>query len=260
VTPIERLTSILSGLLPWAAVTAVAALAGCSVQTATGLSREQGDAILAELKEIRRSLGELQRSNQADAEPAPPAKVQLDDVALHALGSATAAVTLVEFTDYQCPFCRRFHERTWPELKRSYVDTGKVRYVVRDMPLSFHAAALPSAMAARCAGEQGKFWPVHDALFAAQETLSAETARKTALGLGVAADAYDACLKNPATQRAIDADVAEAGRIGINGTPGFVLAQKRGGKLEGALVVGAQPIAVFTSRLDALLGGAAPTP
>jgi protein-disulfide isomerase len=260
VTTTQRLASILVRIRPWATIAASVALAGCSVQgPANGLTHEQGDAIIAELKEIHRTLLE-QRDRPSDADPAQPAKVQLDDTELHALGSATARVVLVEFTDYQCPFCKRFHDRTWPDLRRDYVDTGKARYVVRDMPLSFHAMALPAAEAARCAGEQGKFWPLHDALFAGQEKLSVATIRKTALDLGVAAEAFDQCLKNPATRQAIEADVAEGERLGVNGTPGFVLAEKRGGKLEGALVLGAQPTAVFTSRLDALLGGAAHTP
>jgi len=259
VTTIQLLASILLRLRPWATVAASVALAGCSVQgPANGLTHDQGDAIIAELKEIHRTLLEQQRDKPADPDPAQPAKVQLDDSALHTLGAASAKVILVEFTDYQCPFCKRFHDRTWPDLKRDYVDTGKVRYVVRDMPLSFHAAALPAAEAARCAGEQGKFWELHDALFALQEKLSAATIRKAALDLGVAATLFDQCLKNPATHQAIEADTAEGDRIGVNGTPGFVLAEKRNGKLEGALVLGAQPTAVFTSRLDALLGAATP--
>ncbi|HXQ30344.1 MAG TPA: DsbA family protein [Steroidobacteraceae bacterium] len=260
-TTAQRLASLLFRIRPWASIAASVALAGCSVQgPANGMTREQGDAIIAELKEIHRTLLEQQRDKPADADPAQPAKVQLDDSGTHTLGSATARVILVEFTDYQCPFCKRFHDRTWSDLKRDYVDTGKVRYVVRDMPLSFHAAALPAAEAARCAGEQGKFWPLHDALFAAQEKLSAATIRKAALDLGVAPAAFDQCLKDPATRHAIEADIAEGDRIGVNGTPGFVLAEKRNGKLEGALVLGAQPTAVFTSRLDALLGGAAHAP
>src|SRR5208282_5776121 len=103
-------------------------------------------------------------------------------------------------------------------------------------------------------------WPLHDALFAAQEKLSVALIRKTALDLGIAADAFDQCLKDPATHLAIEADISEGDRIGVNGTPGFVLAEKRNGKLEGALVLGAQPTGVFTSRLDALLGGAAHAP
>jgi protein-disulfide isomerase len=75
-----------------------------------------------------------------------------------ALGRAGAPLTMVEFTDYQCPYCRRFQAEVWPQLKREYIDTGKLRYIARDLPLQFHASAAPAAEAAHCAGEQGKFW------------------------------------------------------------------------------------------------------
>lgn len=238
------------GLL--AAAAAAAVLAACSVQPGvSGMTREQGDAILAELKDIRRLLVE-QRAKTTDSEAAAPAKVRLEDVAPNVIGAADAPVTLIEFTDYQCPFCKRFHERSWPELKKKYVDTGKVRFVVRDMPLDFHSQALPAAIAARCAGEQGQFAKVFEALFAAPE-LSPDALRVVLAGAGVARPAYEQCAARPAVRQGIAADTAEAERLGINGTPGFVIAQKVNGKLEGALVVGAQPTAVFSSRFDSLL-------
>jgi protein-disulfide isomerase len=241
-------------LLPAALVALGGALGGCTVQNGNGITREQGDAILAELREIRRALADQPKTKEADA--AQAGKVEIDDTSRQVLGSPDAPVTLVEFTDYQCPFCKRFHDRTWPELKKKYIDTGKVRYVVRDMPLSFHEQAEPAAIAARCAGAQGKFWPVHEALFNAQETLSPAMIRKTALGFGVEAGEFDRCSKDPATRAAVDADASEAERIGVNGTPGFVLAEKKGAKLDGVLILGAQPTNVFTSRIDALLGQA----
>ena len=236
------------------------ASAGCSGQGgAPAMTRDQADQMLAELRDIKRMLAE-QHGKAADADPAqpvPPAKVRLDDVAVNVIGNPAATVTLIEFTDYQCPFCRRFHERTWPELKRKYVDTGLMRYVVRDLPLPFHNEAEPAAIAARCAGEQGKFWTVFETLFTSKEPLSADAARRAALDAGAVAPNLDRCIANPAIRKAIDADAAEAERIGVTGTPGFVIAQRLGGKLEGVLVLGAQPTAVFTSRIDALLGPAA---
>jgi len=235
-------------LLPLAAAVL---LAGCGAPAATGLATAaQADAILAELRDVRRLLAE-QRPKPAEAEAAP-AKVRLDDVAPNVIGAAGAPVTLIEFTDYQCPFCKRFHERSWPELKARYVDTGKVRFVVRDLPLSFHAEALPAAIAARCAGEQGRFAEVFDALFAAPQ-LSAEVIRAVVARAGVAAPAYERCAAGEAVRKAIELDGAEAERLAINGTPGFVLAQRSGTALEGTLLLGAQPTSVFSARLDALL-------
>jgi protein-disulfide isomerase len=241
-------------LLPLAAA---AVLAACAAQPGPGaVSTSQADAILAELRDIKRLLVE-QRAKASEPEVAAAAKVRLDDVAPNTIGRADAPVTLIEFTDYQCPFCKRFHERSWPELKAKYVDTGKVRFVVRDMPLSFHSEALPAAIAARCAGAQGRFAAVFDALIAAPD-LSTAAIRGIVARAGVVAGAFERCAAAPQVRQAIDTDSAEAERLGINGTPGFVIAQRSGGQLEGALVVGAQPTGVFTSRLDALL--AAPHP
>jgi protein-disulfide isomerase len=249
-TPTRRRSRALALL----AAAAGLALGGCCAQPVAGLSREQGEAILAELKDLRRTLAEQRAGGEAKAAH----RVQIEDVAAPTLGSAGAPVTLVEFTDYQCPFCKRFHDSTWPELKRRYVDTGKVRYVVRDMPLSFHANALPAALAVHCADAQGQFWALHDALFGLQEELSPQTLRRTALNFGIRAEAYDACLKNPALTQAIELDSAEAERIGVTGTPGFLLATRNGQQLDGVLILGAQPAAVFAARIDALLAGRSP--
>jgi protein-disulfide isomerase len=253
----ETRSSLLVTVLPGLVLAALAFLAGCSVQGGeNGITREQGDAILTELREIRRILAEQPKA-KADAAEAPGG-VAISDVSRPTLGADDAKVTLVEYTDYQCPFCKRFHDKTWPELKSKYVDTGKVRYEVRDMPLSFHEKAMPAAIASRCAGEQGQFWPVHETLFNAQDSLSPAMIRKTALGAGVVAATFDACVANPATKAAVEADIAEAEKIGVTGTPGFVIATKKGGKLDGTLLLGAQPAAAFVARLDALLGPAPP--
>jgi len=241
-------------LLRLAPLAAAVLLAGCAAQPpAAAMTADQANAILAELKDIKQMLAEQRPKPAKPTEPAAPARVRLDDIAANAIGSADAPVTLIEFTDYQCPFCRRFHSQTWPELKARYVDTGKVRFVVRDLPLDFHSQALPAAIAARCAGEQGRFAAVFAALIAAPE-LSAEAIRGVVAAAGVAGPAFERCSTSAAVRQSIDADTAEAGRLAIDGTPGFVIAQKRGGKLEGTVLVGAQPTGVFSARLDALLG------
>ena len=255
-------SAIPAGIGALLACLALAGVAGCSVQAGSGITREQGDAIIAELKEIRRTLGDQQKAKVAKGETdeSGASVVAVSDSDRQNLGAVTATLTLVEFTDYQCPFCKRFHDRSWPELKAKYVDTGKVRYVVRDLPLEIHSAAMPAAIAARCAGEQGKFWPVHEALFNSQEPLSPEMIRKTVAGFGVAQPAYEKCVADPQTRAGINADIAEAESIGINGTPGFVLGSKKGGKLVGTLILGSQPTDVFTSRIDALLKAAPHSP
>jgi len=256
-----RLT-ILTGLGAFLAGIVLSSFAASSVEPGAGITRTQGDQIIAELKEIRRLLSDREKAKVAKAETdeTGASLVEVSDKDGQSLGPASAGLTLVEFTDYQCPFCKRFHDRSWPELKSKYVDTGKVRYVVRDLPLEIHSSAMPAAIAARCAGEQGKFWPVHEALFNAQEALSPDMIKKTVTGFGVALPAYEKCVADPRTRAGITADIAEAESIGVNGTPGFVLGSKKGAKLSGVLILGSQPTDVFTSRIDALLKAAPHTP
>jgi protein-disulfide isomerase len=253
-----RLVALAAAVLGLATVL----VSGCSARPGGGITREQGDAILTELREIRRELAEQQKNlKAANEDPSLPAgSVEISDNARQAMGAATAPVTLVEFTDYQCPFCKRFHERTWPELKSKYIDTGKVRYIVRDMPLSFHSQAMPAAIAAECAGQQGQFWPVHEALFNGQESLSAAMIKQTAAKFGVASEAFERCRADPRIKAGVDADTAEAEKIGVNGTPGFVLGVRHGDKIEGTMILGSQPTSVFSARIDALLKAAPGAP
>lgn len=233
-------------------------LAGCQVTGGSpGITREQADAILAELREIRRVLDEQPRARPAEAaREQKSTRVRADGG--FAIGSPTAAVTVVEYTDYQCPFCERHHDRTFPELRKNYVDTGRVRYVVRDLPLSFHAMAEPAAVGGRCAGEQGRFWEARDALFAVEGELKPDGIRTTLLGLGLDAARYDACVKNPATLAAVQADADEAAAAGISGTPSFVVGRTVDGAVEGTVISGAQSYAAFAARIDALLADAPP--
>jgi protein-disulfide isomerase len=241
----------------WRSILAGAALltllAACASEP--GITRAQGDAILAELKAIHAAL------EQNDPEPAKPAAtLHVPTVGGQAFGRADAPLTLVEFTDFQCPFCRRFHDRTWPEIKKNYVDSGKLRYLVLDLPLPFHAGARPAALGARCAAEQGKYWPMHDRLFAVEEDqLTAAHIRELALSLGVDATRYDACLAAAQTGAQIDASSKAANAIGLTGTPSFVLGRDTGDAVDGVAIVGAQPYEVFAARIDSALK-AVPTP
>jgi protein-disulfide isomerase len=256
-----RVPPLISTLaMPIVALAFALGLGGCAVNAGgTAMTREQGDAILAELRDIKRVLAEQQQPARAKAADAPraPATVRVRADGGPSLGSADAPVTLIEYTDFQCPFCRRYHDRTFAEIRKNYVDTGKVRYVVRDLPLSFHEQAEPSAIGARCAAEQGRYWPVRDALFAAQQELSPELVRKTVLAAGADAARYDACVKNPAVAAAVQADAEEAVGAGVDGTPGFIIGRKSGAQIEGMMVSGAQPYSAFASRLDAMLAVAA---
>jgi protein-disulfide isomerase len=198
---------------------------------------------------------------QPEAAPIPPADAAAVvprgplDTGFRTLGSADAPVSIIEFTDLQCPYCARFATQTWPQLKARYVDTGKVRFAARDLPLPMHAQAQPAAIAARCAGRQGKFWEYREALFAEQAKLPQQPYDALAERLGLDLPAFKACRADPTMPEAIQEDVAVAQRNGILGTPSFVVGRLVDGRFEAQLIRGAQPIEAFQEAIEALLAG-----
>jgi protein-disulfide isomerase len=175
------------------------------------------------------------------------------DAREYALGRADAPLTLLEFTDYQCPYCRRFQAEAWPLIKKNYIDTGKLRFVVRDLPLQFHSSALPAAEAAHCAGEQGKFWEMHHALLSGDDPLADGGIDRRATQLGLDLERLHTCTRANRYQSAIERNVATAEALNVNGTPAFVLGRMANGGLEGQLVSGAQPYAEFDAAFKQLL-------
>jgi protein-disulfide isomerase len=170
-----------------------------------------------------------------------------------ALGRATAPLTMLEFTDYQCPYCRRFEAAVWPQLKREYIDTGKLRYIARDLPLAIHAAAAPAAEAAHCAGDQGKFWDMHAALLGGAADLSSGGIERRAHALGLDEPRFDECVAHGKYAALIRAHQREADMAGIDGTPGFIIGRAAHGELTGVVVEGALPYEEFDSLLRELL-------
>lgn len=234
-------------------------------------SRDELAQELAELsrgqQQIRRQLAEIKQLLEGRAAP-PPAAPTGPDVAGRVIdlganpvkGARTASLTLVEFTDYQCPYCARHVRDTWPQLEREYVATGKLRYATLDLPLErIHKLAFKAAEATHCAEQQGKFWQMHDRLFAHPQALEPWTAHAEALGLDVAA--FDACLQGDLYAAAVRRDMATAAKLGADGTPSFILARTDPNdptKVLGiAFIEGAQPFASFEAAIDAALAEAA---
>lgn len=168
------------------------------------------------------------------------------------LGDVTAPVTIVEFSDYQCSFCRKFWSETLPQLKEGYMATGTVKFVFKDFPLNSHPEAQPAALAAACAQEQGKFWEYHDKLFDGQRSLGDEQYAVWAQELGLDVQQFTACLSSNKYQDDIEADVQEAAALGILGTPAFVV--------NGKVLSGFQPYSVFVREVEAALAASSPTP
>ena len=161
------------------------------------------------------------------------------------LGEEDAPVTMVEFSDFQCPYCARFFEQTFPQLKENYIKTGKVKLAFRHLPLSFHQYAQKTAEASECANEQGKFWEYHDTVFNNQDQLSDTILSTWAGEIGLDVKKFDDCLESGKYKEKVQADSNDAGSYGVSGTPSFFV--------NGKLLVGAQPYEAFQQVIDAEL-------
>jgi protein-disulfide isomerase len=227
---------------------------------AGAITKDQVDAIISELKQIRLLLEKQQAQLARAAAPplaapsSPPQKVQMAvGNGWYSEGNPGAPVTLVEFADYQCPFCKKFHSDAYAELKKNYIDTGKVRFFSRDLPLDFHPFALKAAEAVRCAADQGKYWEFRDALFSNADPPNDDVIKKAAATLSLDQGALQSCLTSDKYKSDVQKDAAEAATLQISGTPSFVLAKSAKDKLDGIRIVGAQPYATFDSAIQALL-------
>ena len=238
------------------AVTIIAFATLAASARAESMTKEQGDAILNELRQIKQL---LQRPQQ-QAQPAPqaplpdePASVSIAGVPF--IGKADAPLTLVMFTDYQCPFCSRFEAQTLPEIKKQYIDTGKLRFAVRDRPLPFHPNAPKAAEAAYCAEEQGKYWELREKLVANGDKLDAKLLPDYAQQVGLDVPKFSACLESGRHAEKVKSSAALAASIGISGTPSFVVGRSKGDMADGVKIVGAQPFAMFDQKLKELSKG-----
>ena len=159
-------------------------------------------------------------------------------------GAATAKVTIIEFSDFQCPFCKRV-QPSLTQLMKEY--DGRVRLVFKDMPLEFHELARPAHEASRCAAEAGKFWSYHDRLFEEQPAFERADLVRYAVDLGIDRASFVRCLDERRFAAAVEADLSQARSLAINGTPTFLI--------NGRPLVGAQPIETFRSAIDDALKG-----
>jgi len=164
----------------------------------------------------------------------------MDDDAVK--GDENAKVTIVEFSDYECPFCGRHFQQTYPQIVKEYVETGKVKLVFRDFPLGFHPQAQKSAEAAECAGEQNKYWDMHDKLFKDGVSGGVSSFKQYAKDLGLDSAKFNDCLDSGKMASEVAKDMQEGSAAGISGTPGFII--------NGQLVSGAQPFSVFQQIIE----------
>jgi protein-disulfide isomerase len=174
------------------------------------------------------------------------AMTEMEGRAVH--GPDDAPVTIVEYTDYECSFCRRYNRLILPEILDEY--EGRIRYIVRHFPLlGLHPAAVGAAVAAVCAEQQGSFWEYHDLLFAQEKGLSPESLLAYAQETGLREEAFRECLEDEETSKVVQDDMQRGAEYGVRGTPAFFI--------NGRVVMGAQPLEAFKKTIDAALEDAA---
>ena len=209
-----------------------------------------------DLQEMKKDVAEIKKLLQGVFKKAPPEKTSATvSFGGHpTLGQADAPVTIVEFSDYQCPYCKRFTLQVFPQLKRDYIDTGKVRYVFRDFPLTqIHPQAAKAHESAHCAGEQDRYWDMHDVLFQNQKDLSLPALSRNAEAIGLDVATFESCLERGQHAAAIQQDIQDGAKAGVRGTPSFIIGKSgTGDTITGTLIRGAQAFAKFQQVIEAV--------
>ena len=221
---------------------------------------------IAGLKEgqeaMQKDLEEIKKLVQEGARAAPArAAFREQDVFIGdspVIGEAKATVTLIEFSDYQCPFCSRHARDVMPQIVKDYVDTGKLKYVMFENPItSIHKNAYNASLAALCAGDQGKYWEMHDIMFANQKELGVDGLKSFAASIGLNSSEFDTCLDSKKYEKQVNSDLATATKLGVRGTPGFVLGltdSKDPSKAKVSVYIkGAQAFDKFKANIEQLL-------
>ncbi len=173
-------------------------------------------------------------------EPSLNAALLMDDDAVK--GDKNAPVTIIEWSDFECPFCERFYSQSFKKIDEQYIKTGKVKFVYRDYPLGFHPNAQKAAEAAECAGEQGKFYEMHDLLFEKGVSGGIASFKQYAADLKLDTNKFNDCLDSGKMAQEVSKDTQDGNAVGVSGTPGFVI--------NGQSVSGAQPFEVFKQIID----------
>jgi protein-disulfide isomerase len=246
--------------------------------TASLPARAQSSDELANMRKDIEALKEGQKALQRDLEdikgllrarvappaaqapqptPAQPVAISIDGAP--SLGSKNAKVTVVEFSDYQCPFCARYTQNTLPTIMKEYVDAGKVKYVLRDFPIpALHPQAPKSHEAAHCAGEQGKYWEMHHRLFGDIRGQDAEKLTAHARALRLDVKKFEQCLASGRHAATVNKAVEDGQRAGVRGTPTFFVGVSADGRTVQAtrMLRGAQAYERFKDVIDTALADA----
>lgn len=224
-----------------------------SIMSAISLSGQDNSAheqdIVNELRQIRQLLERQYETKSIYNQTDNKRNVILKLTDSEGMGSDTAEKVMVEFTDLQCPFCRKFHDGTLPALNKMYITTGKLRYYSRDMPLDIHPDAFMAAEAGRCAGAQGKFWQMRDWMITHPTELTQSDLVTYSKKLNISVDEFQTCLQTGRFKKAIETDISEGMRVGVHGTPAFVIGHRTSDGIEGEVIIGAISFEVLDRKL-----------
>jgi len=231
---------------------------GCSYAS----SGWEYDEILTQLSEIKaevsvnkKEISALKESLEKIGQTAPGTHfTSLSIASLSALGDKSASIGIVEFTDFQYPYCVRHFKKTLPQLKTAYIDAGKVQYFSRQFPLSFHKQARLAGAAALCSEEQNSFWGMHEKLFENSRNLTDELINSLAEGLSLDKPRFNNCLNNSEIDKQIDQDILLGQKLGVKGTPKFFIGRIDGEQLVDLVPLsGAQPYSAFQRVIESFL-------
>jgi protein-disulfide isomerase len=250
----------------WGAVVVTTLFLVAPVAAGAQVSRDEFEALKSEVGSLREAVkaqseilrqildraGALGDSREV---PFKEVRVAIDGAA--AYGKADAKVTIVEFSDYQCPFCARYSHSTFPQIERDYIETGRVKYVFRDYPIeAAHPQAFKAHEAVHCAAEQGKRREMHEKVFSSQRAMSVPDLTAHAQTLGLEKSRFEKCLSSGSHSTKVRTAISAGQQAGVRGTPTFFLGltEANGTHLKAVRrIVGAQPYGVFKAAIDELL-------
>ena len=216
------------------------------------------DEIFIQMSEMRKEMGQLKEKVAGLEQKLADRQPKLDPIPLvgteaMTLGKSDAKIAIIEFSDYECPFCAKHYKNVLPKLHERYIDKGVIKYVMKDFPLEFHAHAKKASLATRCAGEQNRYWAMHDAIFDARGQASDELIADVAKQHKLDAAALKTCLDDPAQLAKVESDIALGSKLGVNGTPAFLI-----GKIKDKQLIdyrrfdGVQSFETFAGFIDGL--------
>ncbi len=215
--------------------------------------------VFTQLSEMRSEIGKFKEKiaglerQLAEVQPAV-SPIPLAGFENMTSGKAGASIAVVEFSDYECPFCAKHYKTVLPKLRERYIDKGVIRYVMKDFPLEFHANAKKAALATRGAGEQKQFWPMHDAVFEAKGQVSDALLIEVVKQHKLDSEALRKCMDDPTQLYNVQSDISLGSRLGVSGTPAFLIGKINKGQqlVEYRRLDGLQSFETFVGAIDNL--------